>query len=397
MDYRRLFAKLERTLSTVEPGGSEMSLLFEIVRRLLDDLGKELGLRGVRIYVLDEQCFRLDRAYPDAAGPVGYRIPLTYPPVQELLRSGFAVHRPEDPQVDPAIEGDLGVRTFAAIAVGEAPQNLVAFSMDDDSDLDHVVYTLNTIRHGINLTLRKARLEDRVAQARRIQASLLPPTPPRFHDYDIWGHTRPAEEVGGDLFDFIPVSERSMGITVADAAGHGLPAALQARDAIIGLRMGIEERWRITFTIEKLNKVVGRSAAISRFISLFYCEVEPGGTLVYTNAGAPPPLLYRDGEFIELSEGGLILGPNPGATYRRGYRDFPPGATLLAYTDGVTEAEGRDGSMFGVERLRELVREHRGSARALVQCVFAQLSELSAHDPPRDDQTVVAVTRAAGS
>ena len=155
-------------------------------------------------------------------------------------------------------------------------------------------------------------LEGRVAQARMIQMSLLPESAPEFGDYDVWGRTEPAEEVGGDLYDFIQVSKRSLGIAIADSAGHGLPAALQARDAIIGLRMGVEERWRITATIEKLNKVVGRSALVSRFISLFYGEIEPNGNFVYCNAGHNPPVVLRDDGYRERK----CRGRDPGVVHR---------------------------------------------------------------------------------
>jgi sigma-B regulation protein RsbU (phosphoserine phosphatase) len=179
-----------------------------------------------------------------------------------------------------------------------------------------------------------------------------------------------------------------------DSAGHGLPAALQARDAIIGLRMGVEERLRVTATIEKLNRVVGRSALATKFISLFYCEIEPNGNLIYCNAGHPPPLLFRDGEITELRRGGLILGPNPEALYERGYTQMDPGAVLLLYTDGIVEAVNQDDEMFETQRLREILWSREWtSAQDLVEEVFRSVREFSDADPPADDQTVVAVIR----
>jgi sigma-B regulation protein RsbU (phosphoserine phosphatase) len=394
MNYKRLFSKLEQTLDRIDRPEGGVPSLGAILRRLLDELGSQLGLLGGRIYVQDADEFVLEEEFPPDERRLGFRIPASYGPVQELLRQGWVLHRVGDPGVDREIEGLLNVRSFAAISVGEARDRIIAFSLADDSDTDHVVHTLNTIRHGINLALRKERLEDRLAEARAIQLSLLPTSPPAFHDYDLWGRSDPAEEVGGDLFDFLPVSTRSLGIAVADSAGHGLPAALQARDAIIGLRMGVEERWRLTFTIEKLNRVIARSGTNSRFISLFYGEVEPNGTLVYTNAGHNPPLLYHDGRFKALERGGLVLGPNPLATYQRGYESMEPGSVLFAYTDGVIEADAGGEEMFGVERLSRVIADGGWSnARELVDEVFAEVERFTCGRPARDDRTAVAVVR----
>ena len=93
--------------------------------------------------------------------------------------------------------------------------------------------------------IREARFVDVMEEARRIQKALLPNSTPSFHAYELAGRSVAAEAVGGDLFDFIPISDRILGIAVADSSGHGLPAALQARDVITGLRMGVQENLKI--------------------------------------------------------------------------------------------------------------------------------------------------------
>ena len=298
--------------------------------------------------------------------------------------------------MDAALEATLGVKQFAAIAIGDQAKQIVAFTLKENSDAAEVGHTLNTIRHAINLKLRSEIFADRFAQARAIQLSLLPRVAPVFGDFDIWGASQPAEDVGGDLFDFIAVSARNLGIAVADASGHGLPAALQARDAIIGLRMGVEENLRISATIEKLNRVVSHSALASKFISLFYGELELSGTLVYCNAGHNPPLLLDEGTFRELPPGGMILGPDPTARYARGYETLRPGAVLVAYTDGIVEALNAEEEAFGMDRLREVIAAKPWpSARELVAAVFAAVRDHVGTDHRDDDQTVVAVIRGA--
>lgn len=397
MDAKNLFRKLERNLRKIERSSDLLATLYEILRRLVDDFQDDLGLVAGRIYARDGDGYLLEREYPGTRAPRGYRLPSAYPVVQDLLRNGYVYRRPGDPDVDPRIEETLGVREFAAIAVGEERRHLVAFSLTDDADRDGVAHTLNTLRHVIDLKLRHEGLMDRVGQARVIQMALLPKSAPEFGSFDLWGKTVPAEEVGGDLFDFLPVSSRSLGVAIADASGHGLPAALQARDAIIGLRMGVEERLRITATIEKLNHVVGRATLASKFISLFYGEIERNGNFVYCNAGHTPPILWDGTTFADLTLGGAVLGPNPEAEYQRGYATIPPGGVLLAVTDGITEAENAAGDAFGTERLRAILeRERPTSARALVDTVFSEVWGFTGSNEPDDDQTVVAVVRRLG-
>jgi serine phosphatase RsbU (regulator of sigma subunit) len=396
MDYKNLFRKIDRNLRTIERSNDLLATLAEILRRLVDDFQDDLGLVGGRIYERKGSSYVLKREYPNPRAPKDFKVPATYPPIRELLEKGYVYSRLGDTGVDSRIEAALGVNRFAAIGVGEAGRQLVAFTLRDNSDSEEVGHTLNTIRHAINLKLRSEKFADRFAEARAIQLSLLPEAAPTFGDYDIFAASIPAEEVGGDLYDFIRVSNRSLGIAVADASGHGLPAALQARDAIIGLRMGVEENLRISATLEKLNRVVNHSALASKFISLFYAELESAGTIVYCNAGHNAPLIWDGVAFRELGRGGMILGPNPNSQYERGYETLAPGSILLAYTDGIVEAVNAADEAFGMDRLRAVIRDHvRPSARELVEAVFAAVRDHVGGDSRDDDQTVVAVLRTA--
>ncbi len=394
MRYKNLFRKIDRNLRTIEASKDLLATLAEILRRLVDDFQDDLGLVGGRIYEKKGPAYLLKREYPVPRAPKDYKLPATYPPVRELMDKGYVYSRLGDTGVDARIESALGVKRFAAIGVGEKSRHIIAFTLRENSDPEQVGHTLNTIRHAINLKLRSEKFADRFAEARAIQLSLLPPASPAFGDYDIFAASIPAEEVGGDLYDFIRVSQRSLGIAVADASGHGLPAALQARDAIIGLRMGVEENLRISATLEKLNRVVNHSALASKFISLFYAELESAGTIVYCNAGHNPPLLWDGVAFRELARGGMLLGPSPTSQYERGYDTLAQGSILLAYTDGIVEAVNASDEAFGTERLKEVIRDHAwASARELVEAVFAEVRRHVGGDTRDDDQTVVAVLR----
>lgn len=393
MDYKDLLHKLERNLAEIQSSADVTATLSALLRRLVDGY-RELGIVGGRIYRRRGASYVLEQEYPVRRAPRGFKIPASYRPIRELQERGIVRHDLRDPGVDPDIERTLGVKTFAAIAVGERSVHIMAFTLRPRSGREHVIYTLNTIRHVVNSKFRQEQLNDRVAEMRAIQMSLLPRSAPAFGGFEVWGATRPAEEVGGDLYDFIAVSPRVLGIAIADSAGHGLPAALQARDAIIGLRMGVEERLRITATVEKLNKVVSHSALASKFISLFYGEVEKNGNMVYVNAGHAPPLLRSASGLSELTRGGLVLGPSPDALYERGYVTLEPGDVLLGYTDGISEAENPAGEAYGVDRLRDLLlRQSWTSARDLVEAVLSDVDAYVGSDLRVDDQTLVAVVR----
>jgi sigma-B regulation protein RsbU (phosphoserine phosphatase) len=279
--------------------------------------------------------------------------------------------------------------------VGENDPHVIAFTIDSAVDPTQVVYLLGTLRHVINLRLLQRHLVSDVEEARRIQMSLLPERAPQFVDFDIAGRSVPAARVGGDLFDFLELSPTNLGVAVVDSSGHGLPAALMARDAITGLRVVLDVQYRLSRAIEKVNRVVARSGLTSRFITLFYAEFESNGNLVYCNAGHPPALLLRGGQIKELVHGGIVLGPDPKASYERGFEQFSAGSVLLIYTDGITEAANARGVQFGLARLSRLLKQcQEASAQGIVDAIFDAVRR-HAPGPAGDDQTVVVVRRPA--
>jgi sigma-B regulation protein RsbU (phosphoserine phosphatase) len=291
------------------------------------------------------------------------------------------------------------VKRFAAITVGAENLSMVAFTIDPEREVsrDSVLFALSSIRHSINLKLAKEKLESIILQSREIQLSLLPDEDVSFPGYDIYGRSQPAELVGGDVYDFIQISPKIFGIAIGDATGHGLPAALQARDVVIGLRMGISEDQKMVKVLERLNKVIHGSRLTSRFVSLWYGELEPSGHLIYSNAGHVPPFYYRKKKdrFYPMSEGGMVLGPSSESVYRRGFFKIEPGDAVILYTDGITEAANKAGEQFGEERLLEFVRGHLGTltAQQMVDGLMDAVAEFSSRGPYQDDRTVVFLRR----
>jgi serine phosphatase RsbU (regulator of sigma subunit) len=396
--YRSFWRKLDTALSAMEGAPDLIATLDDILRTLLRDFRQELAFVAGRLYEkVDGDSYVLRRWVGDnPPDKLGYRVPITYPAVRLLLDRGILILRESDPEFDRSLEDPLGVSVFAAMTVGEGNRYILSFSIEGEFDRERTLYLMSAIQHVVGQKIRQQRLYNIMEEARLIQMSLLPNPSPGFLHYDIHGRSVPAESVSGDLFDFIPISDRILGIAVADASGHGLPAALQARDVITGLRMGIAENLKIVSTVEKLNKVINRSTLATRFVSLLYGELEKNGNFIYCSAGHPPALLHHHGGFEELGFGGLVLGPDPDARYERGYTQLEPGATIVIYTDGITEATDASGEAFGIERLQEVIAEsQRLTAKALAELIFQRVETFSRRAQPRDDQTVVVIRHPA--
>ena len=308
---------------------------------------------------------------------------------------------PDDPRLDPEIEALLQVKDFAAIEVGDGDY-LLGFSVAPGHDRDDVLSSLAVVRRALNATLGRQRVESLFHQAQQIQTSILPRRAPAFSPYSVWGRTQSMERTGGDLFDFIPISDKILGVAIADASGHGLPAALQVRDVHVGLRMGVARDFKMVRTVERLNTILHQSTATSRFVSLFYGELEANGNFIYVNAGHPPAFHLSGtsgalpSDAAPLVHGGPVLGPLSVASYERGIVHLRPGEMVVLYTDGVTEAlRGGDSTRneeYGVGRLLEVARARRASpAPDVVDAIFDSVEQWTGHTPPQDDRTVVVI------
>jgi serine phosphatase RsbU (regulator of sigma subunit) len=395
--HRSLWRKVDQALDFVQEGQEHTSSLDEMLRILMKDFRHELGFVAGRLYEKTDDRYVLRRWYGDnPPDKLGYTVPITYGAVQQLAERGILIMRETDPGFDHTIEDPLGVTVFAAMTIGKDNRYILSFSIEGEFDREKTLYFLSAIQHVIGQKIRQQRLQSVMEEARQIQMSLLPKAPPNFATFDIHGRMVPAETLGGDLYDFIHISERVLGVAVADSSGHGLPAALQARDVITGLRMGMAEHLKIISTIERLNKVIHRSTLVTRFVSLFYGEIERNGNFIYCNAGHPPALHYQDGRFRELDQGGLVLGPDPEARYERGYARMRPSDVIVIYSDGITEATGPDEQDFGLERLQRIISDNAAlPARALTDLIFQKVEAFSRRSRPHDDQTVVVVRNLA--
>jgi sigma-B regulation protein RsbU (phosphoserine phosphatase) len=396
MDYKKLLAQVERTLEQIESAESTRFTIEQLAETIAANFRDELGITGGRIYEANDQgnYELVSRFGAVRSGALGIVVRKEYKPLELVLENGVVVMDPTDPGVDPVLEEQLGARRFAAIAAGETHSHIIAFDVAPEMSRDDVLFSLNIIRYSMNQRLRAERYESLIVEAQRIQQSILPQRVPQYAGFDIWGKTVPAEVVSGDFYDFIPISDNILGLAIADGSGHGLPAALVVRDIYMGLRMAMDRDFKIIRTMEKLNHIIHRGRLTTKFVSLFYGELETGGILIYSNAGHNYPFLLKGHRIDYLKNGGPVLGPTPDATYTRGFAKLEAGDLICLYSDGITEAHNARDEEFGLDRLQRLVKANRHrSAEEIGREVLSRVSRWGRRDP--DDRTVVIVKAVA--
>ena len=405
---KKLFRTIENLLAQVDnSGGSEQSLI-NILHLLVEDEDSACwGVVSGRLYKERENDFKLIKSI-SGLGPeiTGKTVSKDYQVVKDIQQHRLWIISPESPGFDPEFEAQFSEMDSAAILIGRDPSYILSLGIRHHGSEDDLRVLLETLRASLGIKLREQALADQMKQAQIIQQSLLPAQMPEFDGFDIAAVSIPAEEVGGDVYDIQQVEDGVLGLMLADASGHGLPAALQARDVVIGLRMGIAEGEKITGTVARLNRVIHHSGLASRFISLFYAELETAGNLTYVNGGHCPPLLVTpDSDVYELKVSGPVLGPLPDASYSRGYLTMKPGEVLVIFSDGVTERHKPDDDLndpdsevlpveFGREGLVQTIIDHQSSsAEEIMTAIMAAVKKFGLDRPYEDDVSVMVIKR----
>jgi sigma-B regulation protein RsbU (phosphoserine phosphatase) len=190
----------------------------------------------------------------------------------------------------------------------------------------------------LEANFEKERLEGEMRMAAEIQKSILPKGAPFVPDCELDGESRSCEAVGGDYHDFL-WDGRQLSLAVADASGKGLGAAM----LMTSLRTAVHAHWHDTSLVRvvaRINRTFYENVPGDKFATCFLSRFDPQtGRLVYVSAGHPPAILVRaNGTCESLNEGGPGLGLFEAADFEEGVKILSPGDTLVAYSDGVSEA-----------------------------------------------------------
>ena len=242
-------------------------------------------------------------------------------------------------------------------------------------------------------------LKGELEVAREIQLAMLPTGTYTAGEAEICGITRPANTVGGDFYDVLPLAGDPDGrviITIGDVAGKGSPAALLMALLLAVLRTLVDEKLEARALAARLNTQICRHSPGSRFITLFYGVYTPAtGAFTYVNAGQNPPLLRRtDGSYERLRAGGMALGMFENATYSAGRVELAAGDVLVMYSDGITEAEDSLERPFDEAGVQGVVDGRDwASAKELGWAMFAAVETHRQERRLLDDLTVLVARR----
>lgn len=235
--------------------------------------------------------------------------------------------------------------------------------------------------------------------AREIQQRLYPSRSPALPGLEVAGASFPANTVGGDYFDYVPLLGGRTGIVVADVSGHGLGPAILMAEVRACLRTLALTYDGIADILTLANRLLVQDTE-EQFLTIFLAAIDPGErTLVYAGAGHEAFLFDTDGHARKLPSTSFPLGLEMSLVVPRSeVIPLEPGQILLIATDGVSETHAEDGNLFGMERVLDLVRADREkSAQAIVDRLYREARRFAGPQPQHDDITIVVVKIDAAS
>jgi serine phosphatase RsbU (regulator of sigma subunit)/pSer/pThr/pTyr-binding forkhead associated (FHA) protein len=243
--------------------------------------------------------------------------------------------------------------------------------------------------------LKQSQLERELKLAREVQTSFLPKRRPEIKAYEFFDHYRPANEVGGDYFDYIGLPDGRLGIVVADVAGHGIAAALMMSKLSALVRLSLVSQPSPAEAVKTLNDQLTESEFDGRFITLLLAILDPAHHhLTYVIAGHSPPLHKRSsGSFVDVDDQTigypLLIDEQP--TYRESSVAIQPGDILVFYTDGLSEAMNDFGEQYGVARIQASMTAK--SAAVVGSRIIRDVDRFVNGGFIRDDMCLVCVSR----
>ncbi len=327
---------------------------------LLDETENSVVERTVRGYAPDREAINLKMGEGISGSAAETRRAIIVPDVSRDDR--YVQHRPE-------------TKSEMAVPMLSGNQVIGVFNIENDranAYNDEALSLLEAFASQASIAIQNARLFDDARRSRlldrelevagEIQRALLPRAVPEVPGLSLAVYSEPSREVGGDFYDFIPFSDKQLGVAVGDVVGKGIPAAL----TMASLYTSFHEYanyyvYLPSYVTGHVNEVLYEVTSADRFATLFYGIANlQEMTFVYCNAGHPSPVLCRkSGETVNLYTGGLIVGSFEDARFEDGRVFLEEGDVVVLYSDGLIEKSNEHDEIFGVERLERAIRECR--------------------------------------
>lgn len=341
--------------------------------------------------------------------PENYKLYISDQPVLATLHEKrTSLNREDDPVLKSSgilVYSVTGAGEIYKLPSGKFYKYVMGFNANEI--LQSFYETLNIISSVATITLRSINNQDHIKiqkdiiKASEIQRSLLPEHYAEFYDYKIYGVCIPDSAVGGDYFDYFRNNaddEERFGIVISDAASKGLPAAIQALFVSGAIRMAQAFSPKISTMFARLNSLIYDTFPYERFVTLFYCELLPTSNrlVLFANAGHCSPIYYRveKDETFELNPTGGLLGLVQHQKFNVENIVMRPGDILAIFTDGISEAQNKEGVPYGEARIVEMMKKHKHrSAKEISLLIIEDVQKHASSDSYNDDRTLVIVKR----
>jgi phosphoserine phosphatase RsbU/P len=362
------------------------------------------------LFLVDAERGELWSLVAQGIGRKEIRLPIGQGLAGWVAKNGLTLGLPDahqDPRFDPRFDEIFGYRTGSILVMPVrardgriigvlellnkqgGPFNAADIQLMDGFTAHSAIALENARLH--RRSLERLRVEQELALARAISERLLPGEP-RIEGFDTAVTHAACSSVGGDYYDFVPLSRGHL-FVIADVEGRGTRAALGAstvRTALHALAGSVRSLEQIAAQLNA-SVVDGGGGCASVFLGILDL---PGRRVHYINAGHPPPVVVGPRGAYVLGEGGTLMGVVSEARFERGSRRLEMGEVLLAYTDGITEATGRGGREYGMERLLMTASSRWGqSAREIVDAIAVDVETHASGNGnlDRDDRVLVAI------
>jgi serine phosphatase RsbU (regulator of sigma subunit) len=264
--------------------------------------------------------------------------------------------------------------------------------------LEETVRELEDSREVIRLkTLdERNKSEQELSLAQQTQESLLPRSLPQFESFRVQAFNHPTRYVGGDFYDFLPLTSGEWMGVVADVSGKGMPAALLSSMVLGALNMEFRSGTQPQEVLKRVNQLLCDKSLPFQFVTLFLFLLRPGGEGQFISAGHNPAYLFRSatGQIETLGPEAFALGMFESSCYLSRQFRLDRSDILIVYSDGLTDAENPEEEMFGEERLLEIVRREAPTGSCAVeQAILKEIADFTEGMPQTDDITFVVVEK----
>lgn len=313
-------------------------------------------------------------------------------PVSEL-EPGSLRERLERTRMAFVVPLRIGERTEGFFAVGERPSGAAFTEEDGDFAMTlgrQAAAAIEAVRLH-RMRVEKQRQDREMQIAREIQQSLFPSVRPVLAGFELAAVSQPCYQVGGDHYDFIPLPNGRVALTIADVSGKGAPASILMASVHASLR-ALAGTLTPAALMGRLNLFLYESTQANKYVTLFYGELDPATRrFTYVNAGhIPPYCLGSDGRIRRLGEGGPVLGLLEDAAFDTGDFILDAGESVTMVTDGVTESLSPGGEEFGDEQVERVLREAtRGGADAALDTLVTAATAWAGAAGCSDDLTIL--------